>query len=145
MHHPRSLSAVRNFRLAAFMLVVHRLLAPAACALLFVSWIFHDRLLMIIGAALMLFSMVLVVAQWVAATRTGCPLCMTPVLASKACVKHRRARAFLGSHRLRVALAILFRSRFRCPYCNETTTMEVRETVHRSHEKRHLQPSRRCL
>ena len=51
---------------------------------------------------------------------------MTPVLAKKDCTKHRHARTFLGSHRLRVALAILFRNSFRCPYCNESTILEVR-------------------
>lgn len=133
MHHPRSLAAIRNFQFAAFMLVANRLLATIACVLLFISWIRYDRPLMILGAGVALLSMILVLTQWISASRTGCPLCMTPVLAPKTCMKHRRARAFLGSHRLRVAMAILFKSRFRCPYCNETTSLAVRETLRRSH------------
>ena len=54
------------------------------------------------------------------------PLVLTPVLASKDCAKHRRARTFLGSHRLRVALSILFKNTFRCPYCWEKSAMTVR-------------------
>ena len=115
------------------MLVANRLLATIACVLLFISWIRYDRPLMILGAGVALLSMILVLTQWISASRTGCPLCMTPVLAPKTCMKHRRARAFLGSHRLRVAMAILFKSRFRCPYCNETTSLAVRETLRRSH------------
>ena len=32
----------------------------------------------------------------------------------------------MGSHRLRVALRILFRGSFVCPYCNEPTSIEAR-------------------
>ena len=38
----------------------------------------------------------------------------------------------MGSHRLRVALAILFKNQFRCPYCNESTALELR------HSPRHV-------
>lgn len=89
-----------------------------------------------IGVGLVIFSMALVIAQWIAASRTGCPLCRTPVLAPKACMKHRRARTVFGSHRMRVAFAILFKNRFRCPYCNESTVMEARETLHCSSPRR---------
>jgi len=140
MHHPRSISAVRNFQFAAFLLVGNRLLALVAGAALIVSWIRQEQLLMILGAALASLSMILVVVQWIAASRCKCPLCMTPVLAPKACMKHRRARVFLGSHRMRVAVAILLQNRFRCQYCNETTTMEAREVLHRSDGKWLLQP-----
>jgi hypothetical protein len=56
---------------------------------------------------------------------------MTPVLAKKRCAKHRRARTFLGSHRLRVAMAVIFTKSFRCPYCHESTALEVRERKNR--------------
>jgi hypothetical protein len=67
-----------------------------------------------------------VLMQWLIAARANCPLCLTPVLTAKDCAKHRNARSFLGSHRLRVALEILFRNCFRCPYCGESTALEVR-------------------
>jgi hypothetical protein len=51
-------------------------------------------------------------------------------------MKHPKARSVMGSHRLRVALAILFKNRFRCPYCNESTEMEIRERIDRSHSRR---------
>jgi len=41
-------------------------------------------------------------------------------------------RSVMGSHRLRVALAILFKNQFRCPYCNESTALELR------HSPRHV-------
>ncbi len=132
MHHPHTLSAVRHYRLAALMLLSNRLLAPAAAGLLLFSLMTANHQWTMIGSGLVFLSMVFVPAQWIAASRTGCPLCLTPVLAPKTCMKHRRARSFLGSHRLRVAFTILFRNRFRCPYCNESTGLELRETIHRT-------------
>jgi len=64
--------------------------------------------------------------QWALAGKTRCPLCMTPVLAHKSCSKNRKARRLLGSYRLRVALAICFQGYFKCQYCNEPTSIEVR-------------------
>ena len=138
MHHPHTLSAVRRFRVAALMLLSNRLLAPAAAGLLLVSLMTANQQWTLIASGLAALSLVFVPAQWIAASRTGCPLCRTPVLAPKTCVKHRRAQTFLGSHRLRVALAIVFRNRFRCPYCNESTGLELRERLH-GHETRRPQ------
>jgi hypothetical protein len=138
MHHPRSISSIARFRFAALLLFGNCLLAPVTAVLLTHSMIHDNRRLAAIGAGLVILSLALIVAQWLAASRAGCPLCGTPVLAPKACMKHRRARRFFGSHRLRVALQILFRNRFRCPYCNESTGMEVRETLRRP-------PSRRSM
>jgi hypothetical protein len=85
--------------------------------------------LTIFGPGFLIISFVLITAQWSTAYHAGCPLCRTPVLAPMRCMKHRKARHLLGSYRLRVALAITFAERFRCPYCNEHTAMDVREKL----------------
>lgn len=94
--------------------------------ILIYSLIIHDKALTVLGIGLTAITMAMVVLQWIVSARTSCPLCMTPVLGQKRCMKHRHARTFMGSHRLRVALAILIKKSFRCPYCNEPTAMEVR-------------------
>lgn len=132
MHHPRSISAARRLRIASLLLLANRLLIPAASGLLLVSLLTNDQHLMTYGAILVVIGLLLIIAQWIAASHAGCPLCRTPVLAPMACVKHRKARRVLGSYQLRVALGIMFTDRFRCPYCNESTTMEVRETLRSS-------------
>ncbi len=124
MHHPRSLAAVLRFRLAAFLLLGNCLFALITAALLVHSILTDNQPLTRIASALLIITSVLVIVQWIAGSRTGCPLCRTPVLAPKRCVKHSRARTILGSHRLRVAAGIIFRNQFRCPYCNESTGME---------------------
>ena len=131
MHHPHSVSAVIRFRYAAILLVVVRVCAPVAVGLLAYAVVGGDHRMALIGSVLAAFSVLLVILQWITAYRAGCPLCRTPVLAPKACMKHRRAKTFLGSHRLRVALAILLRNQFRCPYCNESTSMEMPESLYR--------------
>jgi hypothetical protein len=132
MHHLRSSSVVARFRLAALLWLVICLLVPVAVGLLLESLWICDFQLTLAASGLVLLSLGLVIPQWAAGSGTGCPLCWTPVLAPKSCVKHRRARSFMGSHRLRVALAILFKNQFSCPYCNESTTLDLRDTLHPS-------------
>jgi hypothetical protein len=129
MHRPRSISAARCLRIAGLLLLGSRLLAMIAVGLLLVSLLANNRHLMIVGSGFLIISFVLIVAQWISASRAGCPLCRTPVLAPMRCMKHRRARSLLGSYRLRVAFAIMFTERFRCPYCNESTAMDVGEKL----------------
>ena len=132
MHHPSNVSSIFRFRIAALLLVFNFLLALVTVFVLGSSMLIYNRPLMAIGSGLAVFCMLLVVTQWIAGSSTACPLCRTAVLAPKACMKHRRAEKLLGSHRLRVAAEILFRNRFRCPYCNESTALELRETIRRS-------------
>lgn len=80
----------------------------------------------IIGASTVLA----VIVQWLIAERTRCPLCLCSVLSEKGCCKHREAKSFLGSYRLRVALAVVFKGSFRCPYCDEPSVLEVRTRRH---------------
>jgi hypothetical protein len=134
MHHLHTRSAVVPFRLAAFLLVIICLLAPIAVGLLLQSLLTDSPRSALVGSGFVALALVLAIPQWVAGTRTGCPLCWTPVLAPKYCAKHRKARKFMGSHRLRVALAILFKNRFRCPYCNESTAMAQPRAGHHTND-----------
>lgn len=129
MHHPRSISDVRRLRLASLLLLGNHLLILTAGSMLLVSFFANDQHLMVFGSILVATSIVLIMAQWIVASHAGCPLCRTPVLAPMGCVKHRRARRLMGSYQLRVALSIMFKEKFRCPYCNEPTAVEVRERL----------------
>lgn len=129
MHYPHSRSLIRRYRIAAILFLGSYLLAVASFCLLGYSLLTDNRRWSMIGIGFILFCMALFVGQWIAATGTGCPLCRTPVLAPKTCMKHRRARKLLGSYRLRVSLAILFKGQFRCPYCNESSQLTLRETM----------------
>ncbi len=126
MHRFQSRSTITRIRFAALLLCLRWLLLPVVLGLLGYALVMHNRELTFYALAGGAAIIVLGIVQWVLAQRTRCPLCMTPVLAAKHCAKHRRARTVLGSYRLRVALAVIFRGSFSCPYCNEPSVMEVR-------------------
>lgn len=127
MHRFQSKSTIVRFKFAALLLCIKCLLAPLAVGLLAYSIFKHDMKLTWIAIGLGGTALFTLILQWILATRTRCPLCLTPVLATKGCSKHRHAKTFLGSYRLRVSLAVLFKGSFRCPYCNEPSVMEVRQ------------------
>lgn len=126
MHRFPSKSTISRFQFVAFLLCFRCVAVPVVIGVLVYSFIQGDHELTLIALALGFVCAVMSIVQWLLAVRTRCPLCLTPVLARKGCAKHRNARTLLGSHRLRVALAILFRGRFLCPYCHEPSAMEVR-------------------
>lgn len=136
MHRLRTFSSIFRLRIAALLLFVNWLLAVVTAILLEKAMFTGNRALMAVASGLAISYMIFVVIQWIAGASTTCPLCQTAVLAPRACMKHRRAKRLLGSHRLQVAAQILFRNRFCCPYCNESTTLELRETIRRSHGQR---------
>lgn len=135
MHHPHSQSDARRLRIASLLLLGNRLMILAAAGLLMVSFFANDHYLMIFGSGLVFISLVLLTTQWMAASHAACPLCRTPLLSPIRCIKHRKARRLMGSYQLRVALAIMFTARFRCPFCNKATAMEVGETLIRSRHR----------
>jgi hypothetical protein len=128
MHKMPSTHAIRRLRFAAMLLLAYFLLAPVAAAVLMHSFIIQDTGLAWFGLGMLLLAGLVVLLQWLVSNRANCPLCMTPVLANKSCMKHRHAKTLLGSHRLRVAVSLLCTGRFRCPYCGEPTQLEVRHS-----------------
>jgi hypothetical protein len=126
MHLFRSKSAILRFRAASILLCARCLLAPLASMTFLYAVFQHDGKLTYVGIGLGAAAVLSTLFQWILAARARCPLCLTPVLATKECAKHRRARTLLGSYRLRVALSILFKNTFHCPYCSEKSGMKVR-------------------
>ena len=126
MHQFRSRSTILRFKTASLQLCSRYLLASLASVTFIYAVLQDDRKLTHVAIGMGIAAVVLTALQWILAARARCPLCLTPVLASKDCAKHRRARTFMGSHRLRVALSILFKNTFHCPYCSEKSAMTVR-------------------
>lgn len=139
MHSLPNQETVTRFRCVAFLLLLNRLLIPAAIGLLLYSLINNTRDLMHLALALLSSSVIITLIQMIGASRARCPLCIGLPLRHSACVKHRSARHVLGSYRLSVALAVIFRGDFRCPYCGEVTSIRVRRH-HRGQPRGHYQP-----
>ena len=126
MHRLPTRLAIWRMRMASLLLWINYLLFGAFLASLVIAFLGRNREkmdLLILMAAAFVASLVI---QWLIAFHTKCPLCITPVLASKSCSKNSKAKTFLGSYRLRVANNVLLRNHFRCPYCSEPTELKVR-------------------
>ncbi len=121
---------IRRLRFAALLLCLRYLLPVAALVMLIQSILTDDQQLAIMAILTGVLAILIFIFQCILANRALCPLCMTPVLASKACSKHRNAKTLLGSHRLRVAVAVLCKNSFFCPYCHEPSVLEVRPKRH---------------
>lgn len=130
MHRLPSSASIRRVRLAALLIGGKCIATPVALGVLVWSIIAGDHRLAWLGTCILFLAGLMVLFQWLIATRATCPLCLTPVLGTKECVRHSSARTFLGSHRLRVAAQVLFLNRFRCPYCGESSVLKVRPRKH---------------
>lgn len=130
MHHPRHLRIIRYFRLAAVLLILKRLILTATLPSWAAALFAHRYAFAITGLVLLLLAIFLGIVQRAVAASAKCPLCMMSPLSRSGCVKHRRVRSFLGSKRMPVALSILTRGWFRCPYCNEPTEMTLKSGRH---------------
>jgi len=126
MHKLPNSSMVMRYRLVAFMICLKWLLLIALIGILCYSFIIKDRELIIIGMKLAAVAGIVLLIRVLYAPSCQCPLCRVPLLSGQSCSKSTKAKTFLGSYRLRVALDILFLKRFRCPYCNEPTEMKSR-------------------
>jgi hypothetical protein len=127
MHRFRSHSIIARFRIVSLLIFLKLLMIPTSLGMIFYALFENDKPLLVKGTAASGLTICVAVTQWLLAARTRCPLCLTPVLAQKACAKNRNARKLFGSYRIRVAVGVLFKGSFRCPYCNEPTAMEVRD------------------
>lgn len=127
MHRFQSTSAVQRMRIASLLVCARSVLLPATLGGLMYVLVTNDKRVALYALALIPLTLFVVILQILVSTRTHCPLCMTPVLGFKSCNKHSQARTIFGSYKLRVALGALFRKSFRCPYCNESSILKVRE------------------
>lgn len=70
-------------------------------------------------------SLFLWILQWFTADNCKCQLCQADVMRSSQCSHHKTAKKFLGSYRLRIAIAVLFKRMFRCAYCGAQFQLRV--------------------
>lgn len=135
VHSLRSHASVMRLRLAALAMVCKILVLSASLGVIAYAYAMDKRDLAVWGVFGLLGGLVMVLISWALASRANCPLCTMPVMVNKACAKHGKARTAFGSHRMRVALAILFTNSFNCPYCMESTAVRV-HSRHRPHRSR---------
>jgi hypothetical protein len=126
MHKLPNRSSTIRFRLAALLICAKTILIFSTLAIYAYAFVTHNREFAMIGLILTAAVLAVFLFRFLFASSCHCPLCRVPVLSQNSCSKNNKARNLLGSYRLRIALQILFKNRFRCPYCNETTELKPR-------------------
>jgi hypothetical protein len=126
MHKLPNKSSIIRFRVAAALICLRTLLIIATVTVYAWAFATHDRQLAMIGLWLAGAVVLLFLIRQAIAESCKCPLCRVAVLSPKGCSKNTKAKSFIGSYRLRVALQILIKNCFRCPYCNESTEVVSR-------------------
>jgi hypothetical protein len=131
MHRLPNRYAVNRFKAAAWLLAVKWLLVAFSALVIAYAVFVFDVMLAVTGLGVFMSCGVIAIMQWLIAARARCPLCLTQPVAVRGCATNRNAKRLFGSHRLRVAVSIILQNNFRCPYCGEMTTLEVRKAAHR--------------
>ena len=126
MHRFPTQSSVFRCRFAALLFIFRWLSPVVGFPILVWAMAVDDLEWFMIGLVVVVALPVVIVVQWIVASRVRCPLCLTPPLLDRRCSKNQKATQFLFSYRLNVALSALFLGRFRCPYCGEPTVMKSR-------------------
>lgn len=126
MHKLPNKSSIIRFRISAALFCLKTLLIIATITVYAWAFATHDRQLAMIGLWLTGAVVLLFPIRQAIAESCQCPLCRVAVLSPKGCSKNTKAKSFIGSYRLRVALQILLKNCFCCPYCNETTEVVSR-------------------
>ena len=112
--HPK-LTALRT----GAALSILRILAVTAAILTGISAVTFDESLLLAALVLVPFSVLVVVASFVAATSVKCTHCRSQLFAPLSLPKHPKAKSFLRSHLIEMSLDILLGTSFRCIYCGE--------------------------
>jgi len=126
MHKMPSTSSVARLWFASVLILLLFPLVPMTAGALTWAVLVSDTQWMKLSMASLGLVLVMFLALACLVPTASCPLCRVPVLAKKGRGRHRSARPLLGSHRARVANDVIFHSSFRCPYCGESTSLEVR-------------------
>ncbi len=133
MHRLASAEILRKFRIASVVVILTYLSVPTAVVMLGYGLWNHRQDWLVYAGISVVAGVFLAGLNFAMSGRLRCPLCLVPPLLNRRCSKHRTALKLFGSHRLRVAHSILFKDKFRCPYCGEPTAMEVRDRRGRRH------------
>lgn len=139
MHSFRSSRHLIQLRLAAFCLIALTVVAIGALATGAYALIHVDPEFLKICFSCVCVVVALALLYRIMAGSASCPLCRNQPLISKHCQKHRKAKQLFGSYRYRVAAAVLFSGRFRCPYCGESTACRLSQR-HQNSSYQNLSP-----
>ncbi|MCF7732188.1 MAG: hypothetical protein K9N23_10895 [Akkermansiaceae bacterium] len=136
MHRLPNNGSLLRFRFAAVLILLKWPLIPGSLGFLLYALVLERAGLIYSALGVSALTVLMFIIQWLVATKCRCPLCVGLPLCNTGAMRNRNARRLFGSYRLRVAQSIVMQGHFRCPYCGESTAMEVRERGTRRRSRR---------
>ena len=120
MHQQRSKSTLNGLQLRAYLFLISITFITTSLLLLVVYLIILSELLIVYTTILFTIGISSAALSVILSFSWKCPLCIGAVWKKMACRRNKNAIKALGiSYRLGVALAVVFRRPYRCPYCGE--------------------------
>jgi hypothetical protein len=127
MHQLPTRSIIRRYRFTALCVVLKWILVAGSALTLIYAVLTDRKDIALISIGMMLGAGFATIGHLIAGMKARCPLCFVPSFSHQQQSKNSRAMHFLGSYRVFVALSVLLRGWFHCPYCGEKTAMKARE------------------
>jgi len=108
-----------RLRVACLALVLTWLLGFSAMLGLACGFITDDHRLIIFSLVAIAVCLLLAALSFILANELPCNVCSQPVLLTKRCRKHVKARRMFSSYGLGIAVPALFTARYHCMHCGE--------------------------
>lgn len=118
--------AVLRYKLAALTWMLLLLVLPGAMVIGGYTILMMDGTYAVVALELIGLALLAFLTHRLCSLRARCPRCLTGSFSNKGCSLHGGAKRLLGSHRLHLALSVVFQNRIQCPYCGEFTAMKAR-------------------
>jgi hypothetical protein len=125
MHCLPNQTVVKRFRATAFLIILKWLLVPGSLALFAYALLLSRRDLGNLSIGLFGFAGFVSISHLMMGARARCPLCLVSSFSHIQVSKSTRAKHFLGSYRLFVALGVIFKRCFHCPYCGKDVAIKT--------------------
>ncbi len=126
MHRHKFARTLRSLKFSAWHLILNILLGFGAVIVFIYSVLIEQQLWNTPGGFIIVLWLASALLFFIRRFSVRCPLCVVSPWINQKCQRNRKVKKALGvSYRLRVALAIIFRDSYRCPYCGERFSSRV--------------------
>jgi hypothetical protein len=129
MHRQFSQSTIWSLRLGSLHFIANIFAIILGMALLFMGTIASSDIYTLTGFVSLAAGILSILLFKICSSAVTCPICVSRIWANTGCRKHKKSKKSLGlSYRLNIALKILTRQPYRCPYCAErfSSTSSIR-------------------
>jgi hypothetical protein len=127
MHCLPNQTTVKRYRLAALLILLKWLLITGSLPLFGYALLVDRRDLSYLAIGLWGFAGFVAVSHWMTGARARCPLCLVPSFSHLQQSKSTKAKQVFGSYRFFVALGVIFKGCFHCPYCAKDVAVRTRQ------------------